>query len=145
MIVNNNDSQKFDNKIETYESTEELKYTKKNMKIIVFFKKDDLNEKEINNDRIQAMGKRGRHNNLSVFVISQDYYEIPKRTIRANVNNFDIFKPNNFSDVRNIYEDKTSMDMTLDEFKYLASTCWDGKYQPLTIDMTKDEFTGRYR
>ena len=37
------------------------------------------------------------------------------------------------------------MDMTLDEFKYLTSTCSDGKYQPLTIDMAKDKYTGRYR
>ena len=26
----------------------------------------------------------------------------------------------------------------------LTSTCWDKKYQPLTIDMTKDKYTGRY-
>ena len=37
------------------------------------------------------------------------------------------------------------MDMTLDEFKYLTSTCWNKRCQPLTIDMTKDKYTGRYR
>ena len=37
------------------------------------------------------------------------------------------------------------MDMTLDEFIYLTSTCWIKKYQPLTIDMTKDKYTSRYR
>ena len=37
------------------------------------------------------------------------------------------------------------MDMTLNEFKLLTSTCWNGKYQPLSIDMTKDKFCGRYR
>ena len=37
------------------------------------------------------------------------------------------------------------MGMTLDEFKYSTITCWNEKYQPLTIDMTKDNFTGRYR
>ena len=30
-----------------------------------------INEKEINNDKIQAMFKRGRHINLSIFIISQ--------------------------------------------------------------------------
>ena len=104
-----------------------------------------MNEKEINNDKIQAMFKRGRHNNLSIFIISQDYYELPKRTIRANGNIYHIFKPNNFLDIRNIYQDKASMDMTLNEFNLLTSTCWNEKYQPLTIDMTKDKFTGRYR
>ena len=95
---------------------------------------DDLNEKEINNDKIHAMFKRGRHNNLSVFVISQDYYELPKKTIRCNGYIFHLFKPTNFLDIHNIYQDKTSMDMILDEFKYLTSTCWNEKCQPLTID-----------
>ena len=83
---------------------------------------DDLNEKENNNDKIQAMFKRGRHNNLSTFITSQEYYELPKRTIRCNRNVFNLFKLNNYLDVRNIYQDQASMDMTLDEFKYLTST-----------------------
>ena len=37
------------------------------------------------------------------------------------------------------------MDMTLNEFKLLTSTCWNENYQPLTIDMTKYKYTGRYR
>ena len=37
------------------------------------------------------------------------------------------------------------MDMTLSEFKNLTSFCWNGIYQPLTIDMTKVKYTGRYR
>ena len=37
------------------------------------------------------------------------------------------------------------MDTTLNEFKFLTSTCWNEKYQPLTIDKTKDKYTGRYR
>ena len=105
---------------------------------------DDLNEKEINNDKIQAMFKRGRHNNLSIFIISPDYYELPKRTIRANGNIYHIFKPNNYRDVQNLYQDKASMDMTLNEFKLLTSTCWNKNYQPLTIDMTKTAYDGRY-
>ena len=91
------------------------------------------------------MFRRYRHNNLSIFIISQDYYEIRKKTIRANGIIDHIFKPNNFLDVCNIYQDKASMHMTLDELKYLTSTCWDKKYQPLTIDMTKDKYQGRYR
>ena len=140
----NKDFQKSDIEIETFNNIEELKFPQEyeNNSIIIL---DDLNEKEINNDKIQAMFKRGRHNNLSIFMITQDYYEMPKRTIRANGNIFHLFKPNNYLDVRNIYQDKASMDMTLNEFKYLTSICWSEKYQSLTIDMTKDKYTGRYR
>ena len=99
----------------------------------------------MNDPGVQAMFKRPRHNNLSIFIISQDYYELPKKTIRANGNIYHLFKPSIFLDVRNIYHDKTSMDMTLNEFKYLTSTCCNEQYIPPTIDMTKVKYTGRYR
>ena len=85
-----------------------------------------------------AMFKCSRHNSLSIFIISQDYYELLKRPIRANGTFYHIFKANKFRDVQNLYQDKTSMGMTLNEFKYLTKTCWNEKYQTLTIDMTKD-------
>ena len=99
----------------------------------------------MNDPHVQAMFKRSRHNNLSLFIISQDYSELPKRTVRANGNIYHIFKPNNFRDVQNLYQDEASMEMTLVEFKYLTSTCWNGQYQPLTIDMTKNKYCGRCR
>ena len=143
-LGNNKDFEKSETEIETFDSIEEIKYPQEyeNISIIIL---DDLNEKEINNDKIQAMFKRGRHKNLSIFIISQDYYELPKKTIRANGNIYHLFKPNNFTDVLNLYQDKSSMDMTLNEFELLTSTCWNEKNQPLTIDMTKDKFCGPYR
>ena len=98
--------------------------------------------KNINDPRVQAMFKRSRHNSLSMFIISQDYYELPKRTIRANGNIYHIFKTNNLRDVLNIFQDKSSTDMTLNEIKLITSTCWNENYQPLTIDMTKDRYEG---
>ena len=73
----------------------------------------------MNDPRVQAMFKRSRHNDLSIFIISQECYELQKGTIRANGNICHIFQPNSFRDVQNLYQDKTSMDMTLTEFKYL--------------------------
>ena len=37
------------------------------------------------------------------------------------------------------------MDMTLNEFKLLPSTCSKENYQPLTNDVTKDKYTGSCR
>ena len=138
------DFQKSNIELEVFDNIEELKYPQDYDNDSIFFL-DDLNEKEMDDPRVQAMFKRSRHNNLSIFIISQDYYELSKKTIRCNGNIFHLFKPNNFRDVINLYQDKASMDMTLNEFKYLSSTCWNEKYQPLTIDMTKDKYTGRYR
>ena len=143
-IVKNKDFEKSNIEIETFNNIEELRYPQeyKNNSIIIL---DDLNQKEMDDSRVQAMFKRSRHNNLSIFIISQDYYELSKKTIRCNGNIYHIFKPNNFRDVINFYQDKASMDMTLNEFKYLTSICWNEKYQPLTIDMTKDKYQARYR
>ena len=143
-IINKRDFKKSDAEIETFDNIEDLKFPQEyeNNTIIIL---DDLNEKEINNEKIQAMFKRGRHNNLSIFLISQDYYELPKRTIWCKGNIFHLFRTNNHLDVRNIYQDKASMDMTLNEFKNLITICWNKNYQPLTIDMTKDKYTGRHR
>ena len=115
-IVKNEDFKKSKSEIKTYESIVKMRYPQgfeNNSNFIL----DDLNEKDINIDKIQAMFKRGRHNNLSIFKFSQDYYELPKRTIRANGNIYHIFEPNSFFYVRNFYQDKASMDMTLNEFQ----------------------------
>ena len=143
-IVNNEDFEKSDCEIEKLDNIEDLKIPQEyeNNSIIIL---DDLNQKEMDDPRVQAMFKRSRHNKLSIFIISQDYYELSKKTIRCNGNIYHIFKPNNFRDVINLYQDKASMDMTLNEFKLLTSTCWNKNYQLLTIDMTKDKYTGRYR
>ena len=84
----------------------------------------------MNDPRGQAIFRRPRHNTLSAFILSQDYYDLPKRTIRANGKICHIFKPNTFSDVQNLYRDKASMDMTLSELTFLNNTCWDQKFQP---------------
>ena len=96
----------------------------------------------MNDPRVKAMFGRSRHNNLFIFLFSREYYELSKRTLRVNGNFYHIFKPNIFRDVQYLYQDKASMDMTLDEIKYLTGTCWSEKYQPLFIDMTKDVYTG---
>ena len=70
-LVKTKDFEKCNTEIETFDNIEELKYPQEheNNSIIIL---DDLNEKEINNDKLQAMFKRGRHNKLSIFIISQD-------------------------------------------------------------------------
>ena len=98
-IVNSKDFEKSNTEIETYESIEDLKFPQ-DYEINSIIILDDLTQKEMDDLRVQAMFKRSRHNNLSIFIISQDYYELSKKTIRCNGNIFHIFKPNNFTDVK---------------------------------------------
>ena len=89
------------------------------------------------------MFKQSRRNNISIFIISQEDYDLLKESVRCNGNIYHIFRPNSFRDVRNLYQDKASMDMTPNEYKYLSSLCRNKKYQSQTIDMTKDKYQGR--
>ena len=89
--------------------------------------------------RVQAMFEQSRYNSLSLFITTQGYYELPKRTLGVNGNIYHIFKPRNFRDLQKIYQDKHLWtDMTLAEFQTLTSICWNEKNQPLVIDKTKD-------
>ena len=97
----------------------------------------------MNDPRVHATFKRFIHSNLTIFIISQDYFEIQKRTITANGNIYHIFERKNFRVVQNLYQDKASMDMVLNEYKYLTKTCLDQNYRPFIVDMTKDKYGGR--
>ena len=93
-IVNKN-FEKSDTERETYESIQVLKFPQgyEDGRVIILY---DLNEKEMNDPRVQAMFIRSRHKNLSIFIMSQDYYELIKKTIRAYGNIYHILKPNTF-------------------------------------------------
>ena len=62
-IINIEDFQKSDTEIETFERIEELKFPQgyENNSIIIL---DDLNQKEMDDPRVQAMFKRSKHNNF---------------------------------------------------------------------------------
>ena len=66
-IVKNKDFRKSHTEVETFDKIEGINYPQEyenNINIIL----DNLNEKKINNDKIQAMFKRGRHN-ISIFFL----------------------------------------------------------------------------
>ena len=134
-----------DIEISVYENIDELKYPQDYQGEPTVIILDNLNENEMKDERVQALSKRSRHNNISIFIISQDYYELPKQTIRENSNIFHLFRPNNSRNVLNLFQDKASMDMTINEFKYLCNISWQTNFQPLTFDMMKDKYRGRYR
>ena len=99
----------------------------------------------MNDLRVQAVFKRSKKGNKSLFIFFQDYYELPQKTIGVNGNIHDVFEPNNFKDVQNPYKNQTNMDTTISEYKFLTSTCCNEKNQLITFDMTKVKYTGPFR
>ena len=81
--VNYKDFEKSDTESENFEPIDELKLPQEhNSDQSIVFILDDLDQKQKEDPRLQAMLKRSRHNFISTFIISQDYYELGERTIR---------------------------------------------------------------
>ena len=95
-----------------------------------YFRKFKQKRKELSLAR--AFFKQSRPKKISVFKISKDYSELPRRTIRANLSYIQAKRIQGRSE---IFHNKASMDLTVDEFKFLTSTSWNRKYQFLTIDI----------
>lgn len=115
----------------------EIDSTKNN--IIIF--DDILGEKQKTAEKYYT---RGRHSNIDCFYISQDFFELPRRTIRKNSNLIILF-PQNKKSLRFIHEDYSYDDMTFTEFKKLCNDIWSKDYGFLTIDKTKRKNNGKYK
>ena len=124
-VFNDEDFERSQAGRETFEAIEELKnpqhYDSDSTIIMIVY---DLNEKSLNDPRVQAMFKRSTLSNISTSIMSQDSFELPKKTVRAIGNYYQMFKPNYFRDVQKLYQNKASIDNTPNQFKPLTSLCW---------------------
>lgn len=86
----------------------------------------------------------GRHSLIDSFYLCQTYTRIPKQLIRDNANLLVLFRQDE-TNLKHIYEDHVTTDLTFTEFKDLCSVCWKGKYGFLVIDKDSEMDSGRYR
>ena len=84
--------------------------------------------------KAQSYYTRGRHANCDCFYISQNYFALPRNSVRENSNIIILF-PQNSKSVEHIYRDHCS-DISYQEFKELCNTVWSKKFDFLTIDLT---------
>ena len=86
---------------------------------------------------------RGRHNNVDCFYLCQNYFKLPRQTIRENANFICLFR----QDARNldhIHRDYCT-DLTMEQFRSLCDRCWAEPHGFVTIDLTSPKVDGRYR
>lgn len=86
----------------------------------------------------------GRHKNIDCFYLCQTYSSIPKQLVRDNANLIIIFQQDN-TNLKHIYDDHVTTDMSFDMFKQLCSHCWKETYGFLVIDKESGLNSGRYR
>ena len=58
----------------------------------------------------------GRHSNVDCFYLSQNYFKLPRQTIRENANFICLF-PQDLKNINHIYNDHVGDDMTKEEFR----------------------------
>ena len=73
---------------------------------------------DVNKNKTEDYYTRGRHNNISSIYISQNYFKLPRQTIRSNTNVLILFNLS-IKDLRHIYDDHCSNDMEWYEFNKL--------------------------
>ena len=87
---------------------------------------------------------RGRHSNVDCFYLTQNYFKLPRQTIRENANFICLFKQD-LKNINHIYNDHVSTDLSKEEFKKLCKECWEKRNGFIVIDSTSDKNNGKYR
>jgi hypothetical protein len=97
-------------------------------------------------DKIRAYFSMGRHRDIDAAYLCQTYSKIPKQLIRDNCNVIVLFKQDDMN-LRHVFDEHVSPDMSYDVFKLLCSQCWNGSQQYGALVIVKDfELNdGRYR
>ena len=87
---------------------------------------------------------RGRHSNVDCFYLSQNYFKLPRQTIRENANFICLFKQDN-KNINHIYNDHVSSDMSINEFRNLCKETWKSPFGFVVIDLSSRVNAGKYR
>lgn len=95
-------------------------------------------------DKIRAYFSMGRHCRVESFYLCQSYTRIPKHLVRDNANVLVLFKQDDLN-LKHVFDDHVTTDMTFTQFKDLCSLCWKNKYDVLVIVKENDMNNGRYR
>ena len=94
--------------------------------------------------KAEAYYTRGRHNNCDTFYISQNYFRLPRQTIRENAN-FIILFPQDGKNLTHLHADHCADDMSVEEFKKFCRKVWTVKHNFVVIDLTSEKLNGKYR
>ena len=82
--------------------------------------KDMLLEKQ---NTCESYYVRGRHSNVDCFYLAQNYFKLPRQTIRENANFICLF-PQDLKNLNHIFDHHVGSDITKEEFRQLCKTAW---------------------
>jgi len=103
---------------------------------------DDLLLRKQN--KCEAYYVRGRHSNCDCLYLSQNYFKLPRQTIRENANFYCVF-PQDQKNIDHIFNNHVAQDMTKEQFKKLCKIAWSKPHNFVVIDLTLSKNCGKYR
>ena len=115
----------------------ELSSQKKNLMVF-----DDLLLQKQNT--CESCYDRGRHSNVDCFYLAQNYFKLPRQTIRENANFLCLF-PQDLKNLNHIFDDHVRSDMTKEELRQLCKTVWEKQHGFVIIDLSSKKDDGKYR
>ena len=95
-------------------------------------------------EQVRSYYTRGRHSNVDCFYLAQNYFKLPRQTIRENANFVCLF-PQDMRNINHIYSDHISSDVAKDEFRTLGKTAWNKRHGCVVIHLTIKKDNGKYR
>jgi len=115
----------------------ELSPDKKNLMVF-----DDLLLEKQN--KCEAYYTRNRHSNVDCFYLAQNYFKVPRQTIRENANFICLFRQD-LKNINHVYSDHVSSDMTKEKFRNVCKLAWEKPYGFVVVDLTSNKDNGKYR
>ena len=97
-------------------------------------------------NKIEDMYTRGRHNGVDTFYIAQNYFKLPRQTVRENAN-FIVLFAQDMKNLNHIYHDHCSGDgISCQQFHAFCNEVWkSGKHSYVVLDLGRDVNDGKYR
>ena len=97
-----------------------------------------------NKNTCESYYVRGTHSNVDFFHLAQNYFKLPRQTIRENANFICLF-PQDLKNLNRIFDDHVGSDMTMEEFRQLCKTAWEKQHEFVIIDLSSKKHDGKYR
>jgi len=94
-------------------------------------------------NKCEAYYIRGRHSNVDCFYLAQNYFKLPRQTIRKNASFICLFRQD-LKSINHVYNDHVSSDVTKEKFRNVYKLAWE-KPRVVIVDLASNKNNGKYR
>ena len=93
-----------------------------------------------NQNTCESYYVRECHSNVDCFYLAQNYFKLPRQTIRENANFICLFSQD-LKNLKHIFDDHLGSDMTKEEFRQLWKAAWNKQHGFVVMDLSSKKTT----